>query len=499
VSLVDKNSVISSWSPTIEYIQSLSQEYEGYVGSVVDKYRYVVIGHMVALFILLVVIYLILRFNVTNPVLHLQSMIRDIGSGKKIVRDHRHDKQLEYCAIADALQLMQSDIGKLQNEVHQKRVSARIGEITSQIAHDLRSPLSVIGSFVDFVDKQGCLRGKDELEFIVATKRSVGRLRNMATELLDAPRAVSVNPLVQNVYVCMCNVSDEVSCVAADQKVKIDISTDEKFYAKLDFDKIHRVFVNMLVNAVEASRKNGLVKVFVERDADSLIVVVRDWGGGIPSDLIDSIFDSYFTSGKKNGTGLGLAYCKQVVEAHGGTIHVASEVGKGTTFTIRIPNCVVEGPGLQSAAVGATGVQLPSAALSDGRIVPMKTAPAPSPERSLNIIIADDDSDMLDDLARKAKARGATIAHQASAVEEIMADDKIDFSRIQAAIVDFEYKGSRMNGIDLIRYLKSMGVKDVHLCTGHFDDPDIRRQAREAGAASILKKPLDEDELAAIL
>ncbi len=120
-------------------------------------------------------------------------------------------------------------------------------------------------------------------------------------------------------------------------------------------------------------------------------------------------------------------------------------------------------------------------------------------KKTLNLIIADDDSDMLFLLDQAARKCGARVAYSATAVDEIMKNGSIDYSKINAAIVDYEFKGSDQTGIDLIRHLKSMGVKQVHLCTGFYADEEIRRQAKEAGADSILKKPLDDDEIAKIL
>lgn len=120
-------------------------------------------------------------------------------------------------------------------------------------------------------------------------------------------------------------------------------------------------------------------------------------------------------------------------------------------------------------------------------------------EKKLNLILADDDSDMLFLLEQVARRCGAKVAYSTTAVDEIIRDGSIDYSKINAAIVDYEFKGSQQNGIDLIRHLKSMGVKYVHLCTGHYENEEVVRRAKEAGADTILKKPLDDDEIASVL
>lgn len=358
------------------------------------------------------------------------------------------------------------------------------------IAHDIRSPVAVLKAYVQSPDADD--------EWKMAAVRSTEKIDRMADDLIDYAKACQLTkksiPLSRYVK---DELFPEIENVAH-KGISLRVSVSPEMRAHIDPYKFGRVLVNLMRNACEAiSQHAGTGTVLIEAfqaGEQALALRVKDNGRGIPQDDLPRVFDSFFTKGKKNGTGLGLAYCKQVVEAHGGTIEVESEVGKGTTFTIRIPNCIVDDPAALPA-MQKTSTQAGAEHCVGGH----DEKPAAACERSLNLIIADDDSDMLSDLARKAKAQGATIAYQANAAEQIMADGSIDYTSIQAAIVDFEYKGSCLNGIDLIRHLKSMGVTDVHLCTGHYDDPEVRRQAREAGAATVLKKPLDEDELAKIL
>ena len=97
-----------------------------------------------------------------------------------------------------------------------------------------------------------------------------------------------------------------------------------------------RVYRNLITNAIQATQAGGRVTISTARERDHVEVRVTDTGSGIPSERLNAIFDDFVTT-KKRGLGLGLAITKRIVEQLGGTISVASEVGKGTTFTMRFP------------------------------------------------------------------------------------------------------------------------------------------------------------------
>ena len=107
-----------------------------------------------------------------------------------------------------------------------------------------------------------------------------------------------------------------------------------------DAEKLRQVFANILANAIDALEpvaEGRRIELFVENGRpDHATVRIHDNGAGIPADKIDRIFNPFFTT-KEKGTGLGMAISRKIVEAHEGTIEVASEVGRGTEFTIRLP------------------------------------------------------------------------------------------------------------------------------------------------------------------
>lgn len=116
-----------------------------------------------------------------------------------------------------------------------------------------------------------------------------------------------------------------------------------------------------------------------------------------------------------------------------------------------------------------------------------------------SILIADDDELMRWQLGRIVRGYGGEVVCSASSVEEVERNSSLDLKAVDAAIVDYEFEGYEKTGIDLIRYLKMNGVPKVALCTGYFEDEDIRSQAELAGADLIIPKPVDESCLCRII
>src|SRR5262249_26991103 len=101
-------------------------------------------------------------------------------------------------------------------------------------------------------------------------------------------------------------------------------------------DQLVQVFLNLILNAIDATAKNGRIEIRAVRDGDGLTATVRDDGAGIPPGQAAKLFQPYFTT-KKHGTGLGLFVTRRLVEEHGGEVSFSSTVGEGTEFCVRLP------------------------------------------------------------------------------------------------------------------------------------------------------------------
>ncbi|MCS7224096.1 MAG: GAF domain-containing protein [Armatimonadetes bacterium] len=213
---------------------------------------------------------------------------------------------------------------------------AAIGDMATRIAHDLRNPLVSISSLARQVQRR-----VSDLNMV---QRNIGlivdevtRLERALKDLLDfaVPKASFLAPL---------NLAEVIKELAevyrpGAQVAGVELVTELPLDGALvlaDRHQIERVFFNLWNNAVEAMPEGGRLTVRLWSDHQNVYVSISDTGQGIPPEQINDVFKPFFTT-RKNGTGLGLAICKSIVDEHGGSLTVESELGKGTTFLIRLP------------------------------------------------------------------------------------------------------------------------------------------------------------------
>lgn len=202
--------------------------------------------------------------------------------------------------------------------------------VTAMVRHDLRGPLQTIksASFLIHADPA-------KAEMLTQT---IDQSVDYAAKILDDLKNNTTPMKLQQTLVNLKDIVEErVKAVNLSEGVKVRTIFETEFLvATVDPDRIKRVLDNLLKNAVEAMPKGGRLTVNVKKRGDSAVIDVKDTGSGIPPEVMVNLFTPFF-SNKKGGTGLGLAFSKQAVEAHGGKISVRTKVGKGTTFRITLP------------------------------------------------------------------------------------------------------------------------------------------------------------------
>lgn len=238
----------------------------------------------------------------------------------------------------------------LHDVTSQKIQERQRREFIAKVAHELRNPLNTLQGFLKIVLKESDNIGKlneRQREFLQEVDSSARRLAKRIAELIDLNRS-ETGQLKLNLV--RTNVIDLIiaTCLQQQQQVKErDIELvwevpDQLPDIVADEERISQVLVNLIENAAKATAAGGKITVSAESQQPCIHIHVTDTGSGIPPDQFDKVFRSFYSGGNGNSKGphlgLGLAICKQFIEAHGGTIWIAySEVGKGTRFSFSLP------------------------------------------------------------------------------------------------------------------------------------------------------------------
>jgi signal transduction histidine kinase len=213
---------------------------------------------------------------------------------------------------------------------------ADLGQLLSGILHDFRTPMTIISGIAQLMAQN---RPPEEREQGCATiLRQIEHMNAMTQEILAFARGES-SVLVRKVYVHKFFGEIEELLAPEFKSRGIDLRVELRYRGLAHFDeaKIRRAVHNIARNALEAMPAGGSFVIVVDRMGHDLLLTLSDTGPGIPEEIRDSIFDSFVTRGKSQGTGLGLAMVKKIIDEHRGEIRFETTEGRGTTFIVRLP------------------------------------------------------------------------------------------------------------------------------------------------------------------
>jgi NtrC-family two-component system sensor histidine kinase KinB len=234
----------------------------------------------------------------------------------------------------------------VRNISERKELDALREDLTSMIYHDLRSPLSNIVSSLDVL---GGMIGEDEAtrSMLSVAVHSTDRLQRLVNSLLDIYRLESGQPIEAVTEIkpaeLIQNAVNDVSPSSAGRRQKISIKIEDKLPdIRVDSDMVRRVLINLLENAIKYSKTETEIETGARKNNNSMEFWVKDNGPGIPPAEHKRIFEKFGrlktrVEHRPSGLGMGLAFCRMAVQAHGGTIWVDSEAGKGSKFIFTLP------------------------------------------------------------------------------------------------------------------------------------------------------------------
>lgn len=230
-----------------------------------------------------------------------------------------------------------ADLRRARDDLVGASKLAFVGELAAGMAHEIRTPLGILRSSAQMLGRDaGTIDRRELVDMIIG---EVDRLDRVVTGLTDLarPRELMVQPTPLRGL--LARALDFVEGRAAEKGVHIERDFgDGPCVAHCDPDEIYQVALNLLVNALQMTPRDGSVRVRTLREHDGVVgFEVADTGPGLSPDRQAQIFTP-FVSFREGGTGLGLATAQRTVLAHGGTITVASEVGRGAVFRVEVPS-----------------------------------------------------------------------------------------------------------------------------------------------------------------
>ncbi|GFE59409.1 nitrogen regulation protein NR(II) [Geobacter sp. AOG1] len=221
-----------------------------------------------------------------------------------------------------------------------ERLSA-LGELSAVLAHEIRNPLGSIRGTAEIL-RDDYRPGDRKYEFLEILFKETDRLNRVVEDFLGLARPVAAERETCDLSSELREVQSLLAGEAASRGVRLRLDLADLPPVRGDREKLRQVFLNLALNGIQATGRGGdmtirsVLRPVGEGAPAGIEISFADTGAGIASAQMARIFEPFFTT-KEGGTGLGLAIAQKIVESHGGTIDVTSDVGKGTTFTVRLP------------------------------------------------------------------------------------------------------------------------------------------------------------------
>ena len=346
-------------------------------------------------------------------------------------------------------------------------------DFLATVSHELRTPLAtVMGSVDTLLDAPGGLDPAESAQFLRIIRDQTDQMRHLIGDLLDVARintgTLPVAPEPADVSQLVNDAKSRFLAGGAANPLNVELAADLPL-VMADRWRIAQVLSNLLFNAAAYSPEGSPIVVEAERDALGVAVAVADGGRGIPSEEIPELFGHLSRAHRsEHGSGLGLAVCKGIVEAHGGRIWARSDgPGLGARFTFTLP--VAEAP----------------------IATPDPHRPRPAASRQVRILIVDDDPEAL---------RYTTDSVIRAGYAAIATDDPADVGRLMVDerphLVLLDLVLPNRNGIEMMSDIRARADVPVIFLSAYGHDETVAK-AFDMGAADYVVKPFSPTELAA--
>jgi PAS domain S-box-containing protein len=221
---------------------------------------------------------------------------------------------------------------EMEERLQQAERMAAVGETAAMVGHDLRNPLQGIAGAA-YVLKQESLPKEEREGMLRLIEDSVEYSDRIVRELLEYSAKIKLD-LADTTLKSI--IGDALQAVRVPGNITVQNLSEEPVLIRVDRDKMKRVLINLIENAIDAMPQGGTLRISAKQSDGAAEIALSDSGSGIPGTVVEKLWKPFQTT-KARGLGLGLAICKRFVDSHGGNVSAESTAGEGTTITIRLP------------------------------------------------------------------------------------------------------------------------------------------------------------------
>ena len=285
----------------------------------------------------------VLSWSVVGPIREIEGRLGEITSGDFTGHVTVRNRD-ELGALADNINLMNDELGRLYKEL--ESTSRHKSEFLASMSHELRTPLNAVIGFSQVLRQQmfGELNEK-QLEYVDDILGSGQHLLNLINDILDLAKVEAGRMELQSAPFALDETLRNATAMVRERATRQDVTLSTEIDASVgeiqaDERKVKQILFNLLSNAVKFTPAGGTITLAARTDASQAIISVRDTGVGITREDQARIFEDFYQLGPgmaQEGTGLGLALTKRLVDLHGGELTLESAPGAGSTFTVRLP------------------------------------------------------------------------------------------------------------------------------------------------------------------
>lgn len=451
----------------------------------------------------------------------LVTSLKPIGDLKRDILNLESDKfqtplplggHSEIALIRESVELLRQHMTQYFHQITDFARTAAIARTTQSLAHDVRKPFSMFKMIIDAVEgEDDPVESKQLLkESLPEVQQAMASVNGMIADVLEIgsesePIAEATNP--ETLIEITLN---EIFRVYPDSKINVSYVLNHQHKVNVDALKIGRVFSNIVGNAVQAMNQKGELwfktEEFEENGRSLIKFCLGNGGSFIPPESLSKLFDAFFTSGKKGGTGLGLAIAQKIVTAHGGKIWCESDAQRGVEFFFTLP-CAKEWIDerttplpTSSNEITATFERLRKSANSNGRVEadPLEVTLekeiiklAKAAGSPLKVLVVDDESVYRNSLAALINRSNDLKAHISLSIAK-NSTEALEGAKSAPALViqDVDLGANSLNGYEVLKTLREQGYRGVVCIHSNRTSPDDFKVAVEAGADTVLPKPM---------